>query len=408
LKTKYGKGRERRTEIRSFENIEASKVVVANEKLYIDREEGFMGTSLKKAEYVCDCSDIDDIIIFRRDGSYYITRVSEKAFIGKDILHLAVFKKNDKRTIYNLVYRDGRAGNTYMKRFFVTGVTRDKEYNMTKGTPGTRILYFSANPNGEAEVLKVMLKPRPRLKKLTLEIDMGELAIKGRSAMGNLVTKHDIHKVSLKEKGTSTLGGRKIWFDADVLRLNADGRGKYLGEFSGEDKILVISKEGYFQLYSYDLTNHFENNILSIEKYHEGKVASVVYWDAEQNYYYVKRFEIDDSTNKQCRFIGDNPENKLVSITWVTYPRLELKFGGDSKERDDEIIEVAEFIGVKSFKAKGKRLTNFTVSNIKEIEPVIKDEDEHDEEDEDEVPLEINRTDEDEDDENQIEISFDK
>lgn len=408
LKTKYGKGRERRTEIRSFENIEASKVVVANEKLYIDREEGFLGTGLKKAEYVCDCSDLDDVIIFRRDGSYYITHVSEKAFIGKDILHLAVFKKNDKRTIYNLVYRDGRAGNTYMKRFFVTGVTRDKEYNMTKGTAGTRILYFSANPNGEAEVLKVMLKPRPRLKKLTLEIDMGELAIKGRSAMGNLVTKHDIHKVSLKEKGTSTLGGRKIWFDSDVLRLNADGRGKYLGEFSGEDKILVISKEGYFQLYSYDLTNHFENNILSIEKYHEGKVASVVYWDADQNYYYVKRFEIDDSSNKQCRFIGDNLDNKLVSITWVTYPRLELKFGGDSKERDDEIIEVAEFIGVKSFKAKGKRLTNFTVSNIKEIEPVIKDEDEHEAEDDDDVPMEINRPDDDEDDENQLDISFDK
>ncbi|GET33233.1 DNA topoisomerase IV subunit A [Prolixibacter bellariivorans] len=407
LKTKYGKGRERRTEIRSFENIEATKVVVANEKLYIDREEGFMGTSLKKAEYVCDCSDIDDIIIFRRDGSYYITKVSEKAFIGKDILHLAVFKKNDKRTIYNLVYRDGRAGNTYMKRFFVTGVTRDKEYNMTKGTPGSRILYFSVNPNGEAEVLKVMLKPRPRLKKLTLDIDMGELAIKGRSSMGNLVTKHDIHKVSLKEKGTSTLGGRKIWFDPDVLRLNADGRGKFLGEFSGEDKILVITKDGCFQLYSYDLTNHFENNILSIEKFHDGKVASVVYWDADQNFYYVKRFEIDNGANKTCRFIGDNEENKLISITWVTYPRLELKFGGDSQEREDEIIEVAEFIGVKSFKAKGKRLTNFTIKNIKEIEPVIKDEDEQG--NDDDVPLEINRPDEDdEDDENQIEISFDK
>ncbi|GET30013.1 DNA gyrase/topoisomerase IV subunit A [Prolixibacter sp. SD074] len=407
LKTKYGKGRERRTEIRSFENIEATKVVVANEKLYIDREEGFMGTGLKKAEYVCDCSDIDDIIIFRRDGSYYITKVPEKAFIGKDILHLAVFKKNDKRTVYNLVYRDGRAGNTYMKRFFVTGVTRDKEYNMTKGTAGTRILYFSANPNGEAEVLKVMLKPRPRLKKLTLEIDMGELAVKGRSAMGNLVTKHDIHKVSLKEKGTSTLGGRKIWFDPDVLRLNADGRGKYLGEFSGEDKILVITKDGCFQLYSYDLTNHFENNILSIEKFHNGKVASVVYWDADQNFYYVKRFEIDNGANKNCRFIGDNPKNKLVSITWVTYPRLELKFGGESQERDDEIIEVAEFIGVKSFKAKGKRLTNFTIKNIKELEPVIKDEDEHEQEEEDDVPLEINRPDDDGDDENQIEISFD-
>jgi len=405
LKTKYGKGRERRTEIRSFENIEATKVVVANEKLYIDREEGFVGTGLKKSEYVCDCSDIDDIIIFRRDGTYFITKVSEKAFIGKDLLHLAVFKKNDKRTVYNLVYRDGKAGNTYMKRFFVTGVTRDKEYDMTQGTPGTRIFYFSANPNGEAEVLKVVLKPRPRLKKLTMEIDLGELAIKGRSSMGNLVTKHEIHKVSLKEKGTSTLGGRKIWYDPDVLRLNADGRGKYLGEFSGEDKILVITKDGCFQLYSYDLTNHFENHILSIEKFHEDKVASVVYWDAEQNFYYVKRFEIENGANKVCRFIGDNPENKLISITWVTYPRLELKFGGDSRERDNEIIEVAEFIGVKSFKAKGKRLTNFTVSNIKEIEPVIRDEDEQEEED---VPLEINRTDEDEDDENQMELTFDK
>ena len=238
LKDKYGKGRERKTEIRSFENIVATKVVVKNEKLYVDRKEGFMGTGLKKAEYVCDCSDIDDIIVFRRDGTYFITKVSDKAFIGKNPLHIAVFKKNDKRTIYNVVYRDGKTGVSYMKRFSVTGVTRDKEYDVTKGTKGSRIVYFSANPNGEAEVLKVILKPKPRIKKLVFEVDMGELAIKGRQSMGNIMTKHEVHKISLKEKGVSTLGGRKIWFDPDVLRLNADKRGKYLGEFSGEDKIL--------------------------------------------------------------------------------------------------------------------------------------------------------------------------
>ncbi len=401
LKDKFGKGRERKTEIRNFENIIATKVVVKNEKLYVDRKEGFMGIGLRKAEFICDCSDIDDIIVFRRDGTYFVTKVSEKAFIGKNPLHLAVFRKDDKRTIYNVVYRDGKTGFSFMKRFAVTGVTRDKEYDITQGTIGSRITYFSANPNGEAEVLKILLKPKPRIKKLAFEVDMGELAIKGRQSMGNILTKHDVHKISLKEKGISTLGGRKIWFDEDVLRLNADNRGKYLGEFSGDDKILVIYKDGEYELYSFDLSNHFGSDILAIEKFDNCKILSVVYYDTEQNFYYLKRFEIEDIEGKRIRFIGEHAGNKLVSITWMRFPRLEIEFGGKHAERENEIIEVAEFIGVKSWKAKGKRLSNYSIENVKEIKPVIKDEDdkpaiEEDEEQKkensfDDVPFEIKR-----------------
>lgn len=401
LKNKYSKGRERKTEIRSFENIVATKVVVANEKLYVDRTEGFMGTSLKKNEYVCDCSDIDDIIVFRRDGTYFVTKVSDKAFIGKNVMHLDVFRKDDKRTIYNVVYRDGKTGFSYMKRFAVIGVTRDKEYDMTMGTKGSRVVYFSANANGEAEVLKVILKPKPRIKKLVFEVDLGELAIKGRQSMGNILTKYEVHKISLQEKGVSTLGGRKIWFDPDVLRLNADKRGNYLGEFSGEDKILVIYKTGEYQLYNYDLTNHFENNILAIEKFDPSKVLSVIYFDAEQDFYYVKRFEVEEVMHKMIRFIGEHPENKLVSVTWVHYPRFEIEFGGKHSDRENEIIEVSEFIAVKSWKAKGKRLTNFQVENIRELEPMVKDEDDKPTEEEpddapppvgfDDIPFEVNR-----------------
>lgn len=374
LKTKYSKGRGRKTEIRSFENIEAAKVIVANEKLYIDRDEGFIGTGLKKAEYLCDCSEIDDIIVFRRDGTYFVTKVSEKAFIGKNVIHVAIFEKNDNRTIYNLVYRDGKAGSTYMKRFSVTGVTRDKEYNMTMGSEGSRIHYFSANPNGEAEVLRITFKPKPKLKKLVDEIDMAQLAIKGRQSMGNLVTKNEVHKVTLKEKGISTLGGRKIWFDEDVLRLNADGRGKYLGEFIGDEKILAIDKDGGYQVYSYDLENHFEKNILSIEKFRPDRIATVVYFDTEQNFYYVKRFSVETNSGKPCTFIGDHPGNKFVSITWASYPRIEIEFVADKYNRMNEIIDVADFIGVKSYKAKGKRLSSYGVSKIIELEPIIEDE----------------------------------
>ncbi len=374
LKAKYGKGRERKTEIRNFENIVATKVVVANEKLYIDLNEGFVGTGLKKAEYVCDCSDIDDIIVFRRDGTYLVTKVSEKAFVGKNVIHLAVFRKDDDRTIYNVVYRDGKSGFAYMKRFAVTGVTRDKEYDLTMGHKGSKVLYFSENPNGEAEVLRVILKPKPRIKKLVFEVDMGELTIKGRQSMGNILTKYDVHKVSLHERGISTLGGLKIWFDPDVQRLNADKRGKFLGEFTADDKILVIYKSGDYQLYSYDLSTHFEPNILTIEKFDASKVLSAIYYDKEQEFYYVKRFEIEETLNKLICFIGDSAQNKLVSVTWVRYPRFELEFGGKNSDRENEIIEVAEFIGVKSWKAKGKRLTNYFVENIKELEPVIRDE----------------------------------
>ena len=409
LKDKYGKNFPRKTEIRSFENIVATKVVVNNEKLYIDRAEGFLGTSLKKAEYVCDCSDIDDVIVFHRDGTYFISKVSDKAFIGKNPLYVAVFKKNDKRTIYNVVYKDGESGVFYMKRFSVTGVTRDKEYNLTKETKGSRIAYFSANPNGEAETLRVVLKPKPRIKKLIFEVDLGELAIKGRQSMGNILTKYDVHKISLKEKGVSTLGGRKIWFDPDVLRLNADGRGIFLGEFSGEDEILVIYKNGEFQLYNYDLSNHFGDNILTIEKFDQRKILSAVYFDAEQQFYYVKRFEIDEPEGKLVRFIGEHPDNKLVSITWVHYPRLEITFGGKNEERENEIIEVAEFIGVKSWKAKGKRLSTYEVKDITELEPVIKDEDDRPEPDEidqdtDDIPFEVNQPKKEDDNSNQMSL----
>jgi len=375
IKRKYAKNYPRMTEIRSFASIEASKVVVKNEKLYINRQDGFIGTSLKKDDYVCDCSDIDEVILFYKDGKYIITKVSEKAFVGKNIIHIAIFKRNDKRTIYNAVYRDGKAGYTYMKRFAVTGITRDKEYDLTKGTSGSKVLYFSANPNGEAEILKVVLKPRARMRNLIFDVDFGDLAIKGRGSMGNILTKHPIHKISLKKKGESTLGGRKIWFEEETLRLNVDGRGNYLGEFQGGDQILVITKEGEFYQTNFDLSNHYGNNIEVIEKFNPNDVWSAVYYDADQDYYYVKRFQID-SVNKSQRFIGDNPKSYLVKLTKVDYPRLEIKFGGDDKMREKMIVEVAEFIGVKSFKARGKRLTTYQVSRIKELEPIRKQEEE--------------------------------
>lgn len=373
LKKKYGSNYPRMTEIRSFENIEASKVVVKNEKLYINRKDGFIGTALKKDEFVCNCSDIDDIIIFYKDGRYLVTKVQEKAFVGKNIIHIAVFKRNDKRTIYNVVYRDGKRGNAYVKRFAVTGVTRDKEYNLTKGTPGSEVLYFSANPNGEAEILKVILKPRPRLRNQIFEFDMANQAIKGRGAQGNILSKYDIHKIVLKKKGESTLGGRKIWFEPEILRLNADGRGKYLGEFHAGDQILVMTKDGYFFQTSFDLTNHYEDNILVIEKFNPEVVWSAVYFDADQNYYYVKRFQVEP-VNKPQRFIGDNPKSYLVKLTQVDYPRLEIKFGGEDKNREKMIVEVAEFINVKGWRARGKRLTTYQVQKIMELEPIKKNE----------------------------------
>jgi topoisomerase-4 subunit A len=373
IKKKYGKGKERKTELRSFDTIEATKVVANNAKLYINYKEGFIGTGLKKDEFISDCSDIDDVIVIRKDGVYLITKVADKVFVGNDILYAQIFLKNDERTIYNIVYQDGKDGPLLAKRCSISGLTRDKEYNLTRGTPGSKIVYLSANPNGEAEVIKVHHKPKARLKKLMFEFDFGQMNIKGKSSMGNILTKNAVHKISLKEKGLSTLGGRKIWFDDAVFRLNVDGRGPFLGEFSADDKILVITKNGFFRIAGFDLSNHFEENILIIEKFRPGKVYSVIYWDAEQKFYYVKRFTIEESEKPQC-FINEDPESKLISLTEVEYPRFEIYFGGKHKSRDNEIIEVAEFIGVKSYKAKGKRMTSFMVENIQEIEPIIKKE----------------------------------
>jgi topoisomerase IV subunit A len=371
IKKKYGKGKERKTEIRSFDTIEATKVVANNAKLYINYKEGFIGTGLKKDEFICDCSDIDDVIVIRKDGIYLITKVADKVFVGNDILYAQIFLKNDERTIYNIVYQDGKDGPLLVKRCAISGLTRDKEYNLTRGKAGSKIVYFSANPNGEAEVIKVHHKPKARLKKLMFEFDFGQINIKGKSSMGNILTKNAVHKIALKEKGLSTLGGRKIWFDDAVFRLNVDGRGIFLGEFSADDKILVITKNGLFRIAGFDLSNHFEDNILIIEKFRPGKVYSAIYWDAEQKFYYLKRFTLDESEKPQC-FINENVESKLISLTEVEYPRFEISFGGKHKGRENEIIEVAEFIGVKSYKAKGKRMTSYMVENIQEIEPVIK------------------------------------
>ncbi|HCK24630.1 MAG TPA: DNA gyrase/topoisomerase IV subunit A [Bacteroides graminisolvens] len=370
LKEKYGKGFPRRTELRNFDTIEAAKVVEANEKLYINRKEGFIGTALKKDEFIANCSDLDDVIIFYRDGRYLITPVAEKKFIGKNILYINIFKKNDKRTIYNAVYRDGKDGIHYMKRFAVTSVTRDREYDLTQGTPGSRVVYFTANPNGEAEVIKVTLKPNPRIRKIIFEKDFSEIAIKGRQAMGVILSKYDVHKIALKQKGGSTLGGRKVWFDRDVLRLNYDGRGEYLGEFQSEDSILVILNNGEFYTTNFDLSNHYEDNVQIVEKYDPNKVWSAVLYDADQqNYPYLKRFCFEAGSRKQ-NYLGDNKESKLIILTDEYYPRLEVIFGGHDSFREKLIIDADEFIAVKGFKAKGKRISTFNIEAINELEPV--------------------------------------
>lgn len=370
IKKQYGKNHPRLTEIRSFENIEAAKVVVQNEKLYINREDGFIGYGLKKDEYLCDCSDIDDVIIFYNDGRYIIKKVEEKMFVGKDIMHVAIFKKNDTRTIYNAAYTDGKTGISYVKRFAVSGITRDKEYNLTQETPNSKILYFSANPNGEAEVLKVMLKPKPRLRTVVFDFDFSTLAIKGRASMGNILAKTEIHKVVLKRKGGSTLGGRKIWFEPETLRLNTDERGKYLGEFQGKDQILVIYKNGDCTTTGFDLEMHYEDNYLIIEKFDPHKIWTAVYWDGEQSFYYIKRFKVEGGS-KPVSIIGENSKSKLTMISDEDHPRFQINFGGDDKWRTAEEIDAFEFIGEKSIRAKGKRLTAYGVSKIVELEPLI-------------------------------------
>ena len=388
IKAKYGKGRERLTEIRSFENIEATKVVAANEKLYINREEGFVGTALKKDEFICECSDIDDIIVFRKDGTYYVTKIADKLFVGKDVLYVNVFKKNDKRTVYNVAYRDGRYGASYVKRFFVTGVTRDKQYNLTKGTAGSRMLYFSANANGEAEVIKVCLKPKPGMKKLVFEYDFAGLSIKGRDSQGNQLSKNDIHKISLVQKGASTLGGREIWIDEDVLRLNADGRGRYLGEFQGDDRILVVNKNGTYYTTDFDSSNHYEEGYLVIEKFRHDKVWTAIFYDAEQQFFYLKRFRFEN-VSRLTGFIGDVKGSYLVCLSGEARPRFELTFGGRYENRPAEVVVAEEFIAEKSYKAHGKRLTNFEVKEIREIEPLEEETEETPQEDASGVDFEV-------------------
>ncbi len=369
IKKRFGKGRERKTEIRNLESIEATNVVVANQKLYVNREDGFIGTGLRKDEYVCDCSDIDEILVIRKDGKYVIIKVDDKVFVGKDIEHVRVFKRNDERTIYNIVYRDGLNGNIMMKRCPIVGITRDKEYDITKGTKGSKILYLSANPNGEAEVLKVYLQPKPRLKNRILELDFSELAIKGRNAQGNIFTRHAVHRIEVKEEGVSTLGGKHIWFDAEVLRLNVEEKGKYLGEFFEGDKILVVTNKGTYKFTNFDLMNHYDDNIKRIEKFDENQVYTAVFYDAESGYYYAKRFKFEYGT-KETSFIGENEKSKLTHIFRDTYPRIRIEFGGKTKKRKNKKILLSEFIAEKGVKAKGKRLTDGKVKRIHVLNPL--------------------------------------
>lgn len=369
LKDKYGADHPRLTEIRNFDTIEATKVAEANEKLYINRQDGFIGTGLKKDEFVCNCSDIDDIIIFYRDGKYKIIRVADKIFVGKNIIYLAVFKKNDSRTIYNVVYRDGRKGFYFIKRFNVTSVTRDREYDLTQGKEGSRVLYFTANPNGEAEVIKITFEPSVHKKKLFIDKDFSELLIKGKNAKGYLLTKYPVHRISLKSHGHSTLGGRKVWFDPDINRLNYDEHGQFLGEFHDDDQILVILKNGEFYLTNFDVSNHYENNILRIEKYQPDKVWTVVLYDADQQGYpYLKRFVVEASKRKQ-NFLGENANSQLIILTDTVYPLIKVVFGGNDAYREPIEIDAEQFIAVKGFKAKGKRISTWTIGSIEELEP---------------------------------------
>ncbi len=370
IKRQYGADKQRLTEIRSFDNIEATKVAERNKKLYVNREDGFMGFGLKKGDYVADCSDLDDVIIFYTDGRYVVKKIDEKVDVGTGVMHIAIFKKNDSRTVYNAVYTDGETGVTYAKRFSVTGVTRDREYDITTATPGTKLRYFSANANGEAEVVKVLLRPRAKLRNVVIDFDFSTLAVKGRASKGNVVTKNDIHKVVLKRKGESTLGGRQIWFEWETMRLNPDGRGELLGEFGGDDKILIITKAGDAVITGTGFEQHFENNMVRIEKYDARKTWTVIYVDGETGLHYIKRFKITLSA-KPVNFIGDNPKSRLVCVSDEDHPLFELTYGGDDKWRPAEQIDAYEFIAEKSIKAKGKQLAKWQVGAIKELEPLI-------------------------------------
>ena len=373
IKKKYGKGKERKTEIRNFDVINASNVAVANEKLYVDRESGFVGTSLKKDEYVTECSDIDDMIAFRENGTFIVCKVASKVFVGEGIIHIDVFKKNDDRTIYNMVYRDGKLGNYYVKRFAVLGVTRDKEYDLTAGKEGSKVIYFTANPNGEAEIVKVSLRPRTKLKKLNFDFDFSTLAIKGRASRGNQLTKNAVKSITQREEGVSTLGALNIWYDDTVRRLNSDERGEFIGEFTGDDKILIILSTGEFKLTGYDLNTHFDDEMISISKYDPELIISSVYYDGEQGKYYVKRFQVPDNSvvNKNYLFISEGKGSKMIKFSFDFLPRISFEVKKENSNNfEGEVVLLADFIGVKSFKAKGKKLSNDKLKAIKLIDPL--------------------------------------
>jgi len=364
LKDKYGKNYPRHTEIKNFDNIVAQEVVVANEKLYVNWEEGFAGMSLKKDEFVCNCSNMDDVIVFLKNGKYTISKISDKFFIGNNAMYINVFRKNDERTIYNAIYRDGATGITYAKRFSVKGITRDKEYDLTQGTPGSEVIYFSANANGEAEVVKVLLRPKAKLKKRSWEFNFSELAVKNRASMGNIVTKYPVLRITKVTNGTSTLGGLKVWFDSSIARLNSDERGDYLGEFSGDDKIVTIRKTGYCRLSGYDLSGHFDDDIILIRKYNPDEIYSLAYYDKDMEFCYLKRFKIED-TDKETFLLGDNTDSKLFDITVDPDPLLRVTFGGKNEGRPEEVINAVDFIGEKSYKAHGKRVSIYEVVGMK-------------------------------------------
>ena len=370
LKDRYGKGRERKTELRSFDNIEATKVVLRNTKLYVNREEGFVGTGLKKDEYVADCSDIDDVIVFLRDGSMMITKVDVKTFVGKDIIHVAVFDKNDKRTIYNMIYRDGKSGPSYIKRFNVSGVTRDKPYDLTAGTKDSMVLYFSDNPNGEAEVITVLLRQVGSVKKLKFDLDFATMAIKGRASKGNTVTKYPIKKIELKEKGISTLKPRRVWFDDTVHRLNVDGRGELLGEFRPNDKLLIINQSGKVKTIVPELTTHFDEGMIVLEKWVPNKPVSAIYFDGEKERYYVKRFLIENE-NKEEIFITEHPKSQLEIVSTDYRPVAEIVFAKiKGVQKENLVVDLEDFIAVKGIKALGNQLTADKLKQISLLDPL--------------------------------------
>lgn len=401
LKEKYGANFPRRTLIRSFDSIEATKVAEANKRFYYDAEGGFIGTGLKDKEFLFTCSDIDDILVIYRDGTYKIVRVQEKLYIGKKAIHIGVFKKGDKRTIYNVIYRNGKRGNSYMKRFYITGLTRDKEYNITKGVEGSRIEWLTCNNNGEAETVKVALKDEPnesgrRPRNLELFVNFSELAVKGKESLGNLVTKYQIKSITLEKRGSSTLGGREVWFDRDVLRINYDGRGESLGIFQGDDKVLVITRDGEFFTSTYSDTNHYDDNILRIEKFDPHKIWTLALNDASLGFPYLKRFRFEVSAKPQ-RFVGSEPESSVILLTDTPFARLLVEFGGNDAVRPALEIETEDFIAVKSFKAKGKRISTYEIAGVSELEPTRFPEPEEEPADEPESSDMVSEPDEDND-----------